>query len=88
MNERQLRAIEKLRADQAIVSATADRVRGGLLPMPDPERYRQPLGELLDALAEHLPHVDPPVREHAVRVCRNAFGDRMDQPGTRRSRRR
>jgi hypothetical protein len=88
MNRRDYERLAELRQDQAVVSAAADRVRGSRLPLPDPERYREPLGELLDLVADNLGELDHAVRGHAVRVCRKAFGDTMDSPGTRRTRRR
>jgi hypothetical protein len=60
MNSREYQAAEKLRADRAMVTAAADRVRNGLSPLPDPDRYAGPLGELLDVLGPNLDRVDRP----------------------------
>lgn len=46
------------------------------------------LASVLELLATRMADLDPPVRTHVVRVCRELVGDPMDRPSVRRTRRR
>lgn len=92
MRERDRLRIERVRHDQAVVHEAAARVRaapaeGVLAGLTEPETA-QGLAELLDVLADELDTVPTPIRDHAVRVCRELTDDTMDDPTRRRTRRR
>lgn len=91
MNERDRRRIEQLRADRMTVRDAAGVVRSA----PEQRwsglhtaRRADELGDLLDGLAEHLHTLDDQTRSHIVRVCAETLGRPMDDPATRRTRRR
>ena len=91
MNAQERRRLDTLRADRDTITRAAEWLRTS----PDRSHlaglnqgaYAAGMAELLDALAAQLDQ-NPRLREHAVRVCRNLLGDRMDEPRTRRTRRR
>lgn len=92
MNERQRRAWQQLRDDQAVVRAAARRLRdpvvyGDWAGLDDP-RTAELLAGLLDYVADELEHVCSASRHATLHACRDLVGDRMDQPTIRRTRRR
>ncbi|ANY05761.1 hypothetical protein [Pseudonocardia sp. HH130630-07] len=92
MNERDRRRIEQLRADRMAVRDAAGVVRSApelqSWPGLHTARRAEELGDLLDGLAEHLHTLDEQIRSHVVRVCTETLGRPMDNPTTRRTRRR
>ncbi|GAA4539092.1 hypothetical protein [Pseudonocardia xishanensis] len=91
MHPYERRRYAALRADQETIGRAAawlrhDTIQAGYAGLTHPE-YAFGLASLLDEVALRLAD-DERLRDHAVRVCRTMLGDRMDMPGTRRTRRR
>ena len=91
MNQRQLEQTELLRAEQAALRAAAAWVRdqaGATMAGLTEDRVASACGAVLDLLSEKLDTLPAQVRRHTVRIARELTGDPMDQPTTRRTRRR
>jgi hypothetical protein len=52
------------------------------------DRVGHALADLLDALSENVAGLDPGVRHQTRQACRTVVGEPMENPTTRRSRRR
>ena len=62
-------------------------VQGTYTGLSHPE-HAYGLASVLELLAIRMADLDPVVRAHVVRVCRELVGDPMDRPAVRRTRRR
>lgn len=84
--------LEQLRHDQYLIRAAAAWIReqpalGTVAALSD--RATAALcADLLEHLAEVCDRLDPPCREHLIRVAQELLGDSMEQPSVRRTRRR
>ncbi len=92
MNEREYRRLDQLRADQTVIRAAAEQVRGeparGTTAALSEPHVAECCGELLDLFAENLDRLDDQLRRHIARVARELTGAPMDEPTRRRTRRR
>lgn len=83
---------DALRADRDAVLAAAvwlrhEAVQEQYAGLQHPERAYA-LASVLELVATRMASLDPPVRAHVVRVCRELVGNPMDRPAVRRTRRR
>ena len=92
MNQRERRALEQLRVDQAVVREAAAVVRAA----PTAQRWAvlsepvaaELLATALELMADWLDVMDGQLRAHVVRVAGELVGRPMDRPTVRRTRRR